>query len=367
MADSSHRNTSASRRSRPRAADRATHRQPGSAGTNAPQLAIGIVLAENFTLSSFAIFTDLLRLAADDGDLSRQRRIRWEVMGRSAAPVRASCGVMVNRTSPFVDPRQFDYIVIMGGILHAGPQLDDAAAAYVRRAARLGVPLVGMCTGSFILSRMGLMRDRCACVSWYHYQDFVDQFPDQRVVADRIFLIDRDRITLPGGAGAADFALYLIDRHLGPALAQKAQQVLQFHTVHKGTDAPPHPPVTLNVKHPLVRKALLLMEQNLARPLSVDALAGELRLSSRHLERLFRSTLGLGPAGAYREVRMRYAAWLLTHSLRSVTDIALSAGFGDCAHFSRQFREVYGVPPSRVRGRSQAMPQGELAASRVFA
>jgi transcriptional regulator GlxA family with amidase domain len=274
--------------------------------------------------------------------------------------------VAVERTSAFIDPRKFDYVMIVGGILHAGPQIDAPTEQYLRDAARLGVPLVGMCTGSFILSRIGLMNDRCACVSWYHYQDFMDEFPDQRVVADRIFLVDKDRITLPGGAGAADFALYLIERHLGPAFAQKAQQVLQFDRMRTGSTVPPHPPVALKVPNATVRRALLLMEQNITRPLSIDELAGQLELSARQLERLFGQALQKSPAMVYREVRMRYAAWLLTHSHQSITDIALSAGFSDCAHFSRQFREVFGVPPTQRRAGIPGSNPVECAGPRVF-
>ncbi len=339
----------------------------GGGRPRTPHLSLGILLAEHFTLSSFAVFTDLMRLAADEGDLSRQVKVTWSVMSSRAAPTRASCGVTVSRTSELVDPRKFDYIVVVGGVLHAGPQIDAATEEYLHQAARAGVPLIGMCTGSFVLARIGLMHDRCSCVSWYHYQDFLDEFPGQAVVADRIFLVDRDRITLPGGAGAADLALYLIKRHLGQAVAQKAQEILQFDRMRVGNEPPPHPPITASVPNPSVRRALLLMEQNVSRPLTIMALANELELSSRQFERLFRGSLGQSPAAVYRTVRLRYAAWLLMHSGQSITQIALNSGFSDGPHFSRQFRRAYGFPPSRQR-MTPIPPPGEVerAAARIF-
>ena len=45
---------------------------------------------------------------------------------------------------------------------------------------------------------------------------------------------------------------------------------------------------------------------------------------------------------------------MLKTSRRSVTDVALEAGFADCAHFSRHFREVFGINPSQVRKQSEA-------------
>lgn len=343
-----------------------TRKPLGGPRSQKPRLSLGFVLADHFTLSSFAVFTDLMRLAADEGDFSRQVNISWTVMSDRETPTRASCGVTVGRTSEFVDPRQFDYVVIVGGVMHRGPPINAATNAYLQRAARAGIPLIGMCTGSFILCRIGLMKDRCCCVNWYHYQDFLDEFPGQAAVADRIFLVDRDRITLPGGAGAADLALYLIEKHLGRAVAQKAQEVLQFDRMRVGAEPPPHPPLTANVSNAIVRRALLLMEQNIAKPLTIVALADELGLSSRQFERLCRSSLGQSPAAVYRTVRLRYAAWLLRHSGQSVTQIALNSGFSDGPHFSREFRKAYGLPPSRQRLESQQTAGMERAAARIF-
>jgi len=36
-------------------------------------------------------------------------------------------------------------------------------------------------------------------------------------------------------------------------------------------------------------------------------------------------------------------------SVSAVTEIAIEAGFADCAHFSRQFKDAYGLSPSTRR------------------
>ena len=113
----------------------------------------------------------------------------------------------------------------------------------MRDAARAGTTLVGLCTGSFILARAGLMTGRQVCVSWLHYQDFAAEFPGHPVLADRLFLVDGDRITCAGGAGAADLATFLVQRHLGVAAAQKSRQVMLLDEARSGEMAQPHPPV----------------------------------------------------------------------------------------------------------------------------
>lgn len=328
----------------------------GSAGR--PPLSIGFVLADNFTLSAFALFVDHLRLAADEGDQSRPILCRWSVMAASPEPVRASCGIGVGRSSGFTDPREFDYLVVVGGLLHRGDQLDEAAIAYVKEAARAGVKLVGVCTGSFILCRAGLMTGRRCCVSWFHHQDFLDEFPGHHPVADRLFVDDGDRITCSGGAGVADLASALVERHIGRAIAQKSRQILLIDRARAGHEAQPHPPVADGIADGRVRRAVLLMEQNLAAPLAIGDIALRLKLSTRQLERLFQSALRMRPARFYRMLRLRYARFLLDNTDRSVTDIALEAGFADCAHFSRHFKAMHGATPSETRAGDGARPDG---------
>jgi transcriptional regulator GlxA family with amidase domain len=63
---------------------------------------------------------------------------------------------------------------------------------------------------------------------------------------------------------------------------------------------------------------------------------------------------------------MRYANWLIENTDRSVTDIANEAGFADCAHFSRQFKDAYGLSPSTRRLQPQRTVNGDAARARVF-
>ena len=323
---------------------------PSPAATSQALLSVGFVLAENFTLSAFSLFVDQLRLAGDEGDRSRQILCRWTVMSSRPDPVKASCGVTVGRTSSFLDPRRFNYIVVVGGILHQGRPLDEETIAYLKQADAAGVTLVGLCTGSFILARSGLMTGRKCCVSWYHYQDFLEEFPHHHPVADQLFVVDGDRITCSGGGGTADLATYLIERHIGRSVAQKSRHVLLLDRARSGSDAQPHPPVAEGVVDERIRRAMLLMEQHLTDPLPIADIAQRLNLSTRQLERLFQTVAGMRPAAFYRSLRLRYARWLLDNTNRLVTDIALDAGFSDCAHFSRQFKAMHGFTPSETRG-----------------
>ncbi|HEX7389273.1 MAG TPA: GlxA family transcriptional regulator [Acidiphilium sp.] len=323
--------------------------KPSLVSKDPKPISVGILLTENFTLSAFSLFVDTLRLAADESDFSRPIHCRWTIMAETMAPIRASCGVQIVPNGELIEPARFDYVVVVGGVMHNSRPVNPWIYTYLRRAAAAGVPLVGICTGSFVLCRAGLMEGRRVCVSWLHYQDFRREFPDHEVIGDRFFEIDGDRITCAGGAGAADLAAALVERHLGSRLAQKPHQVLLLTQMRGSEAVQPHPPMAHDVTDDRIRRALLMMEQNLANPLPIATIANKLGLSTRQLERLFDAALGHRPSNLYRVLRLRYARWLLENTSRSVTDIALDAGFSDCAHFSRQFKSLHGMSPSHAR------------------
>jgi transcriptional regulator GlxA family with amidase domain len=142
------------------------------------RLRIGFILARSFTLSAFAMFVDTLRLASDETDRSGRRFADWQVLGSTRHLISSSCGVQVAPTSDFVDPQEFTYIVVVGGLLSHDEPVDHETIAYLRRAAAQKVPLIGVCTGTFILADAGLMQGHQTCVSWLHFDAFRERFPD---------------------------------------------------------------------------------------------------------------------------------------------------------------------------------------------
>jgi transcriptional regulator GlxA family with amidase domain len=318
-----------------------------------PRLRVGFILAPRFTLCAFANFVDVLRLAADEGDRSRPILCSWAVLSVSMRPIRSSAGISVQPDERPGDPARFDYIVVVGGLVDEIERLSPDLVAYLGRAAASGVPLVGVCTGAFILHRAGLMRGYRACVSWFHRDDFLAEFEGLEPVSDRIFVVDRDRLTCSGGASSAHLAALLIDRHVGRAAATKSLHIMIIDDALAGERPQPGLPIELATNDPLVRHALNLMQQSMEAPMTVVRLAERLGVGRRKLERHFRDTLGLPPAAADRSIRLDRARFLLESGDRSITEIATETGFCDVSHLIRVFRDRECVTPEVWRTRTR--------------
>ena len=322
--------------------------------TRAP-LNVGFVLMPGFTMVAFSGFVDALRLAADDGDRSRPIHCRWSVLAEELRPVVASNGVELMPTNRFGDPAAFDYVVVVGGLLQGTRRLPKATLEFLRLAASRAVPLVGLCTGSFVLARAGLLQDRRVCVSWFHHQDFIRDFPGLQAESHEMFVVDRDRLTCAGGTSVVHLAAWLIERHCGKAAASKALRIMLEEGALPARTPQPQPSFAERTDDPRVRQAIWLMEQSLSSPMPLSEVARNVNMSLRHLERRFREAIGMSPHDFSVRLRLRHAHWLTEHTRLQISQIALECGFSDGANFSRRFREVFGYPASALRrGRASA-------------
>ncbi|MCX7890565.1 MAG: GlxA family transcriptional regulator [Rhodobacteraceae bacterium] len=325
-----------------------------------PRLRVGFILARRFTLCAFSSFVDVLRLAADEGDRSRPILCRWRVLSATPDPVESSCGIRVSPEDRFGDPRQFDYIAVVGGLIGEIERLDPRAVTFLREAAGLGIPLIGICTGTFILHRAGLMNGYRACVSWFHHDDFLEAFDGLTPVSDRIFVVDRDRLTVSGGVSSAQLAAFLVERHIGTAAARKALAIMIADDAISAERPQPGLPLELNTRDGLVKRALLAVQQSMDAPLTVAKLAERLGVSRRQLERHFVAALGIGPQQAGRKVRLAHARGLLDRTDRTVSQIAADTGFADASHLIRAFRQEFGETPEAWRSRARAGGPGRI-------
>lgn len=314
-----------------------------------PKLRVGFLLMPRFTLTAFAGFVDVLRLAADHGDRSRQALCTWNVLGSNGCTIPSSSGPGVTTDAPLDSFGNYDYLVVVGGLLHGGQEVPPTIYPLLRDAAGRGVKLVGLCTGSFVLARAGLLDGHVACVSWFHREDFMTEFPQCRVISNQMFVVDRDRLTCAGGTSVVHLAAHLIERDIGRTNAMKAMRIMIEEQPLPSRTLQPEAVLSERSTDSLVHKAMLSLEQNLHEPMPIDSLCVSLGIGRRQLERRFQRDVGLSPADYRSKLRLDRAHWLLCNTDLQVIEVAVECGFQDRAHFARAVRQAFGANPSDIR------------------
>ena len=98
-----------------------------------------------------------------------------------------------------------------------------------------------------------------------------------------------------------------------------------------------------------LRRVRDLAQAEPGRELSLSTMAREAARHPAHVAREFRRHFGCSIGEYVRRVRIEQAARALVHSDRTLSAIALDAGFYDHAHFAREFRRRTGLTPSQFR------------------
>ncbi|MES5820720.1 AraC family transcriptional regulator [Streptomyces sp. RG80] len=102
-------------------------------------------------------------------------------------------------------------------------------------------------------------------------------------------------------------------------------------------------------RHPALQTAMTHIEEHLAGPLSIPAVARAAGVSHTHLTRLFRDDTGHTVVGYIRHRRMERARHLLIASTLAIPAIAAAVGIGDLQAFNKTCRRELGASPRAVR------------------
>lgn len=328
---------------------------PGCGANSRPQLSVGFVLLDQFTLAAFSGFIDVLRLAADLGGGSRQIHTAWQVMSVDGLPRTSSAGIALEVSGGLAqDLDAFDYVAICGGNDYLNTHMPSPLRDWLQRVAKSRTRLLGICTGTFALAQAGVVGTRSVCVHWNVLDAFRTRFPKTPAAVDHLFIDEGDLITCAGSTAAIDLALYLVARHCGREKAQQAVRHMMLQGIRQGRQPQAHFYANLeDIKDERVRQAAHYIEQRMDSLPTLDAIARYVGLGRRQLTRAFQQSLGLSPMEFQRSLRVEYGAWLLVNSHSSITQIAMDCGFSDGAHFSREFRARFNMCPRQYQNEAR--------------
>lgn len=106
-----------------------------------------------------------------------------------------------------------------------------------------------------------------------------------------------------------------------------------------------------------VLSAIKYIQFNYSHDISVDDIAKAVGVSRSHLYRVFMANVGQSPIDYLTDYRISEACSLLKSSNLSIAEIAISVGFFDQFYFSRVFKKIKGVPPSKYLAALETSPQ----------
>jgi transcriptional regulator GlxA family with amidase domain len=342
-------------------------RRPWRATLNAlpaavkPDLRVGFVLMNQFTLVPVAGLVDSLRFAADKSFRSQQVYCQWDWMTCNDLPISASCGMPISPTRPLNLWAQYDYIVIAGGLLGETRNPPEWLLDALRDVHAANIPIIALCSASFVLGKAGLLDGRRCAVHFTIREEFEELFPNATAVIDKSYVDDRGIITCPGGT-AIDLAASLIRRHCGEVRAQKGLEYLLVE--ERADDKEQAVKVYQNDR---VERAIAFMRDNLDVSLSLKAVAEAVGTHPRQLHREFVANTQEPPANYWRKLRLDHARRLLVNTSQNITTIALASGFSDASHFILWFRKQFGETPYSFRKRRHEVERfnGERLVERV--
>ena len=326
--------------------------------TNRPRRFVFLLL-DRFTMLSFAGAVEPLRIA---NRVAGKPIYEWRLIGEGGQTATCSNGAAFKLDMALEDLDRDDTLFVCGGI-DVQRATTKPIIAWLRREARRGLAIGGLCTGAWTLAKAGLLDGKKATIHWENQDGFLEEFEDVKLTKS-VFVVDGNRLSTAGGTSSIDLMLKLIATEHGDDVANTVADQLIYSSIRTDQDTQRLSiPTRIGVRHPKLSQVIQMMESNIEDPISPADLAEDVGMSTRQLERLFRRYLNRSPKRYYMELRLQKARNLLMQTDMSVINVALACGFASPSHFSKCYRAHYNTTPYRERGTQGA--SGVAGAARL--
>ncbi len=236
------------------------------------------------------------------------------------------------------------HTLIVPAAFEAAPE----AVEIVRTAHQRGVRVASICTGAFVLAAAGLLDGRRATTHWAHAAELARRYPAIDVVTDALYLDDGDLLTSAGITAGLDLCLHLVRRDHGSAVAAQVARQLVMAPHRAGGQAQFVTTPVVEGNHSL-EPVLHWIRDQLAEPLTLEAIATYASMSVRTLSRQFRAQIGTTPLQWLIRQRLTRAQELLETTNLTVDQVATAAGFGTAVLLRQHFTKAFEITPTGYR------------------
>lgn len=316
------------------------------------------ILIVGFEGAQLLDITGPYAIFAAANDLVPGRAPYWvELVARRGGTLTASGGLGLVVSRPFAKIPDDELVrvhtlMVVGGEGTREAYADEALIAFIARAARHAKRVTSVCSGSFLLAKAGLLRNKRATTHWASCDRLAEMHPEVTVEENAIFVRDGNVWSSAGVTAGMDLSLALIEEDLGREAALKIAQRLVMFMMRPGGQSQ-FSAVLGTQAHDHGRTGALVawMRDHPKADLSVPALAARANMSERTFARVFHAEIGETPARFVERLRVDTARAALTGTDKSVEQIAAAAGFGTAEQMRRAFRRQIGVAPAEFRAR----------------
>lgn len=245
-------------------------------------------------------------------------------------------------------------------LLVSGPAKDEGApecrefVAWLAENAPAASRYGSVCAGAMLLARAGLLDKRRVATHRSLAGRLAEMAPTARVATDALFVRDDRLWTSAGATAGMDMALAMVEADWGRKLALDVARQLLLHLKRSGSAA--QISATLEAQSRAAdgrfRDLAGWVLANPVETLSIDSLARQCGMSTRHFARCFRAEMGMTPAKFVESVRFEAACQALA-TQEPVESIASRCGFGTSETLRRVFIRRTGVSPAAYRRRME--------------
>ncbi|QRY68276.1 GlxA family transcriptional regulator [Ensifer sp. PDNC004] len=274
----------------------------------------------------------------------------WTIYSPDGAPIETKSGIPIPVSGAFRPQRETSPLFILSSY-----NWERSATSQLKmllsQTARHREMMAGIESGSWLLAETSLLDNFKATTHWEDFEDFTAAYPQVTMVRER-FVIDGKRITTGGSLPTLDLMLELIRRAHGYSLALEVSRLFIYEQERTRGDLLQMPTIgNMRILDPRVGAAVKLMEETVEAPLTLSRLARRIGVSTRHLQDLFRDTMGVAPHEHYLALRLNAARRKVIETRLEFADIAAISGFNSSSSFSRSYRAHYRESPSETRRR----------------
>ena len=310
---------------------------------------IGVLIFPDFQLLDAAGPISVFEIAARMSNTAPAIR----TLAVTPGPVRSTSGVemLARGLKP---SSAITTLVVAGGEGVRTAATCPKTLAFVRALAKRGVRIASVCSGAYILAEASLLDGRRATTHWQRTRHFVQAYPKVKLEADRIYTRDGNIWTSAGITAGIDLALAMVAEDYGDEIAQRtARQLVLYHRRSGGQSQFSS---LLELKAPTGRFGPLLAwaREHLDAPLTVEDMAEQAGMSSRHFTRAFIAETGTTPSKAVERLRIEVARQRVQSSSEAIERVAEATGFRDPERMRRAFIRAFGQPPQSLRRAARA-------------